>query len=312
MSDFSTARLRRDNLVLLHMHKGGLGDAFCLTGLMRALRAKNQGVRFIVVTRYPAWFEHLPDVAELVDLARLPARRRLWLSASLRLRMSERVHDFVYKPQRQVPKALCDAHPDRRPHLVELAAERLRLPADFSDVRGRLVFSDTEHRLWSEKYAELDDFAVVVPAGKTSYTPNKEWGFGNYAAVVASLSGVRWVQLGLPENPPLPGALDLRGKTGLREMAWLLSRARFSLCGEGLHNHLCGALGTPCFVVFSGFHYPQIARYPATHAILADEMPPCAPCWLKAPCPVPGKPCTARISPARVVARIRSVFGDIA
>ena len=300
------AMLRRKNLLLLFMHKGGLGDAFCQTGLMRALRAKNPALRFIVLTKYPEFYHNLPEVASLTDLRPFPWFRIKILYWGLRFLRLNRAHDFVYKPQRQTPKVWLEANPDKRPHLVELASAKLRLPADFSDVRGLVRFYREEETRFSGRHADLGDFAIIVPVGKTSYTPNKEWGFENYRKLAALLPGVRWVQLGQAKDPSLAGAHDLRGKTGLREMAWLLSRAKFVVCGEGLHNHLCGALGTPCFTVFSGFHYREIAGYPATTPILAPEAPPCAPCFLKKACPVPGKPCTGDITPEAVAAVIRA------
>lgn len=300
------ALLRKDDLFLIYMHKGGLGDAFCQTGLMRALRAKHPGMKFVVLTKWPELYLNLPEVTTVVDLRPFPWLRVKMLFWGLRALRLSRAHDFVYKPQRQTPKAKLDAAPAWRPHLVELASAKLRLAADFSDVRGMFRAYSAERKTWEEKYSHLGDFAIVVPVGKTSYTPNKEWGFDNYAKVVAAMPGVNWVQLGVSENPALPGVTDLRGKTGLRELAWLISKAKFVLCGEGLHNHIAGAVGTPCFVVFSGFHYWEIAKYPATVPILAPSTPPCAPCFLKTACPVPGKPCTGEITPAAAVAVIRA------
>jgi ADP-heptose:LPS heptosyltransferase len=301
--------LARENQFLIHMHKGGLGDAFCQTGLIRALGAKHPGMKFIVLTKYPDFYLNLPEVVTVVDLRPFPWLRVKMLHWGLRALRLRRAHDFVYKPQKQTPKAKLDANPAWRPHLVELASAKLRLAADFSDVRGHFRAYSAERKTFEAKYAELGDFAIVVPAGKTSYTPNKEWGFDNYAKVVAATPGVKWVQLGVSENTLLDGVVDLRGKTGLREMAWLISKAKFVLCGEGLHNHIAGATGTPCFVVFSGFHYWEIAKYPATVPILAPVAPPCAPCFLKTTCPVPGKPCTNDITPDTVVKAISAKLG---
>lgn len=301
--------LRKDDLFLLHMSKGGLGDAFCQTGLMRALRAKHPAMKFVVLTRTPEFYLNLPEVSSVIDIRPFPWLRQKMLHWGLRALRLGRAHNFIYQPQRQTPKAKLDANPAWRPHLVELAARGLRLPADFSDVRGHIRFFPAEVKAWTAKYKELGDFAVVVPVGKTSYTPNKEWGFDHYAAVVTAMPEVKWVQLGVSGNPLLPGAHDLTGKTGLRETAWLISRAKFTLCGEGLHNHLAGALDARCFVVFSGFHYPEIAKYPVTVPILAPASPPCAPCFLTKPCPVPGKPCTGTITPDAVVKTIRSASG---
>ncbi len=300
--------LRKDDLFLVFMSKGGLGDAFCQTGLMRALRAKHPGMKFVVLTKYPELYLNLAEVATIVDLRPFPWLRVKMLYLGLRALRLSRAHNFVYKPQNQTPKAKLEANPGWRPHLVELASAKLRLSADFSDVRGLVRFYPAEVKAWTEKHRDLGDFAILVPVGKTSYTPNKEWGLDNYAKLAGLMPDVKWVQLGVSENPMLSGAVDLRGKTGLREMAWLLSRAKFTVCGEGLHNHLCGALGTPCFVVFSGFHYWQIAKYPSTTPILAPAAPACAPCFLKKACPVPGKPCTGHIAPEAAAKVIRDTL----
>lgn len=303
-------RLRRRNLFVLFMHKGGMGDAFCQTGLMRAMRARHPEMRFIVFTRYPEFFWYLHEVESLIDMRAVPWLRAKMLYGGLRLLGLARAHDFVYRTLKQTPKAKLDANPGWRPHLVELAATKLRVPADFSDVRGLIRFSQEERKTFAEKYAGLGDYAIVVPSGKTSYTPNKEWGAENYAAVVASMPEVKWVRLGLAGDPEIPGTVDLRGKTSVREMAWLLFRARFALCGEGLHNHLCGGLGARCFVIRTGFNYDGISAYPKTVHIAAPQEPPCAPCFLKTPCPVAGRPCASDIRPARVVAILREALGN--
>lgn len=108
---------------------------------------------------------------------------------------------------------------------------------------------------------------------------------------------------------PIPGAADLRGRTpDLRRLAYLVSRAGFVLCLEGLYNHMAAAFRTPAFVVCSGFTHPELAAYPDSVLLSAAEQPPCAPCWLRTPCPVPGKPCMAGLTPEFVAAAIARRF----
>lgn len=296
--------LRRENRFVLFMHKGGLGDAFCQTALIRALGERYPGIRITVLTLYPDFYHNLPPVSNIVDLRYVSALRRRMLFWSLRSLRLNRAHDFVYRIARDAKRT--PAPVPGRPHLVAMATRRLRLPVDLSDPRGVFRAYSKERTEFEAKYAHLGEFALVVPIGKTSYTPNKDWGSARFGAVVAAMPEVNWVRLGLAGEPVLAGATDLCGKTSLREMAWLIGRARFLLCGEGLHNHLAGATGTTAFTIFSGFHYPEVAAYATTRPIVAETTPACAPCFLKRPCPVPGKPCTTEITPERVVATIRA------
>lgn len=66
------------------------------------------------------------------------------------------------------------------------------------------------------------NFAIIQPIGKTTYTPNKEWGFDKFQNVVEKTKEINWVQSGLKD------VLDLRGETkSLRELAFLISKADF-------------------------------------------------------------------------------------
>ena len=88
----------------------------------------------------------------------------------------------------------------------------------------------------------------------------------------------------------------MRGRTKtLRELAYVVSKSNFILSNEGLLNHLAAAVNTKSFVVFSGFHPVEIAKYDTTVAISKVPQVECSPCWLRENCPKEEKYCTEDI-----------------
>lgn len=92
----------------------------------------------------------------------------------------------------------------------------------------------------------LNKPVCVLNAGWKCDNPCKYWGFDNFCAVVAALaSRVTFVQVGAIRNGTdfhkrVPGALDFRGKTNLRELAQLVYHADFVLTGVSQLHHLAG------------------------------------------------------------------------
>lgn len=93
----------------------------------------------------------------------------------------------------------------------------------------------------------------------------------------------------------LKDVLDLRGET--KSFSYIQSR----FCLEGLLNHLAAAVNTKSFVVFSGFHPVEIAKYDTTVAISKVPQVECSPCWLRENCPKEEKYCTEDILVERLL-----------
>ena len=86
----------------------------------------------------------------------------------------------------------------------------------------------------------------VMNAGWKADIPVKYWGWEKYASVVEEMrDSVTFVQVGANRNgmdfhKPIPGAVDLIGKTTLRELAQLVYHADFVLTGISQLHHLAG------------------------------------------------------------------------
>lgn len=136
--------------------------------------------------------------------------------------------------------------------------------------------------------------------------PTKEWGADRFAALARLLApDFSLVQLGAPRDPLLPGiALDLRGRTTLRQAAAVQAASLLFIGLEGFLVHLARAVDCPAVVIHGGRAGPGIFDYPENRNLHAA--PPCAPCGLRTGCPH-DLACLTAIPPATVAAAVREL-----
>jgi hypothetical protein len=127
----------------------------------------------------------------------------------------------------------------------------------------------------------LGPFVVLEPHVKPTASPNKDWGFQNYALVVAALRDVTFLQLGTGVAPVLPGVRFVQ-TVDFRDACAVLSAAEGYLGPEGGLHHAAAALGVPAVVIFGGFISPETTGYP-THRNLTGRKTH-EPCGRWAPC----------------------------
>lgn len=126
-------------------------------------------------------------------------------------------------------------------------------------------------------------FIVIEPTVKRAASPNKQWGFENYAAVAKTLAanGVRLVQLGPSDVAFVPGVDRLITGT-FRQACAILARAALYVGNEGGLHHAAAALGVPAVVIFGGFTSPWNTGYHGHVNFYADH--PMSPCGERLPC----------------------------
>lgn len=130
------------------------------------------------------------------------------------------------------------------------------------------------------------------------YGPAKRWPAERFVAVARAVSratGARWLILGGPNDRALaavlhrelPEAVNLAGRTRLRELMQVLSACTLVLTNDTGPMHLAAALGTPVVALF-GSTSPELTGpgLPGDprHEVLRARVP-CAPCFRRV-CPV--------------------------
>lgn len=178
---------------------------------------------------------------------------------------------------------------------IEHLNERLSLRVRPTAFGGDVQLSD-EERSWmsqvQEATGEDSPFWLVVSGGKYDYT-TKWWDPARYQEVVDHFRGrIQFVQVGEDGHyhPPLDGAIDLRGRTDLRQLVRLVYHAAGVLTPVSLLMHLAAAVETrperppnrACVVVAGGREPPQWEAYPHHQFIHTNGALPCCDnggCW---------------------------------
>ncbi|NTW63960.1 MAG: glycosyltransferase family 9 protein [Chlorobiaceae bacterium] len=290
------------NLFVLYRFGSAIGDQLCMTAIVENLYTEHR-LKTVVFSSYPEFFENNPHVYKNFSFKRMPKLFRNVLLSLLRIAEGENIANFCFPKQKNGGLECYMRETKAKISLIEAHSCFFKRKLILLQATPKIYFSDDELAVFSRKFSDLPDrFGIVQPVGKTTYTPNKEWGFANFQKVIDSAPHFPWLQTGMINELLLDHVIDFRGKTkSLRELAYIVSRADFILCLEGLLNHLAASVGTRSFCLFSGFHPVEIANYATTIPVVLDPQPDCSPCWLLEKCPQKSKYCTEGIFPEQVV-----------
>lgn len=190
---------------------------------------------------------------------------------------SHHIHDYLYLA------ASLGAEPAPAPPKFQVSTEEIR---------------KAEEQLTAGLSPRPAVFAGLNPSA--AYGSAKRWPAERFAAVAREVTKVRtavtWVIFGSAEDRSLcqevaanagPNALNLAGKTSLRDLMALLSLCQVVLTNDTGPMHLAAALGTPVVVPFGStspeLTGPGLPGAPG-HYLLQSRVP-CAPCFRRV-CPI--------------------------
>ncbi|HRK35838.1 MAG TPA: glycosyltransferase family 9 protein, partial [Candidatus Hydrogenedentes bacterium] len=177
----------------------------------------------------------------------------------------------------------------------------------------RLYYDD-----WRSAFSEHPDLQskqfIVVCTGGTWQT--KRWPAAHWQSLCAALArdGERIVQLG-GDDLAAGAALDLRGKTSIREAACILRAARLLISTDTGLMHLALAVGTPVLALFGPTDPRMLVR---DHSLLValTNTRDCHGCWNHAPtatregvCPLQIDSCMGALAADVVLAKAREMLG---
>ncbi|HWR38252.1 MAG TPA: glycosyltransferase family 9 protein [Patescibacteria group bacterium] len=148
--------------------------------------------------------------------------------------------------------------------------------------------------------------------------PNKRWSVEAFAQVAEWLQqrGIQAVLAGGPAEQPLAAhwparfglreaPMDLTGRTQLKELAYLLSRARACVGGDTGPMHLAAALGTPVVALMGPTNPERNGPYGNGHQVLVTPRE-CAGCWRRQ-CP-DGRDCLEAIHSTIVCGALEKIL----
>jgi ADP-heptose:LPS heptosyltransferase len=240
----------------------GLGDELLCSVPLHELRRRG-AIGLCAMTNRSEFFHHSPDVDAVRPMAHddLQFLARIGVQASSTVYIHEKLPpDIDVAPPRHILAEMC--------RLCGIAGE--------VELRPRLWLSHDE-RATTAPFAGC--IAVQSSRRSASLTiGNKEWFPERFQQVVDALVPHHHVvQLGLPDDPPLRGAEDLRGRKSFRESAAILAGATAFLGLVGFLMHLARAVDCPAVIVYGGRERPDQSGYVCNENLFTPL--PCAPCW---------------------------------
>ncbi len=182
-----------------------------------------------------------------------------------------------------------------------------------------LLPRDEEAERWaSERVRELGSRPVLVNVGATK--PANRWipeRFGELARALRAELGLPVVLTGGPADRATADralaaagseVVDLVGRTSLRELVALTSRARLFIGCDTGPMHIAAALGIPVVALFGPADPRRTGPWGSGHGIVRVP-PPCSPCQRRAWNPA-RHACMEDITVALVLEAARSRLGD--
>ncbi|WP_169191452.1 MULTISPECIES: glycosyltransferase family 9 protein [Chitinophaga] len=162
-----------------------------------------------------------------------------------------------------------------------------------TDKKVQIYLSDEEDRNAQKRIAAYKNPIVMHITSRT--TSNQEWQIHNWNELVASMPEYTFLQVGLEDEKPVKNAVDLRGKTSIRETFGLIKYARSFAGVNSIYSHATNAFDTPGVVVW-GPAQPTIWGHENNINIYkAVRCSPCLDLILGHPCPY-DKRCMSNIS----------------
>lgn len=154
-----------------------------------------------------------------------------------------------------------------------------------SKIWPELFLSDEEKNNRPPIEGNYNDKYWLLNAGYKDDFSLKHWGTMNYQEVVDRLKGkIKFVQVG-EDSPghyhlPIDGAINMIGKTNMREYIRLSYHSEGSIGPVSMHMHISAAFRKPCVIIAGGREPFRWEAYPNQRYVCTNGFLPC--CNLKA------------------------------
>ena len=248
----------------------GFGDDLLLSCVLHELRRRDSG-RLAVITRLTEIFAHSPDADVVLN--------NDWRVLEAQLRFGRHgVHPLYYRGL-----SAPDVDVVSPGHIIAEMCRQSGLAGEV-ELRPWLFLQPAELAAGLRTASARPQVAIqCMSASSVNAAPNKVWLAERYQEVVdQNRERFDFVQLGSPQDTPLRGALDLRGRTTIRESAAILARSAATVCYIGFLMHLARAVDARAVVIFGGREHPANSGYPCNENLFTAL--PCSPCWRRQTC----------------------------
>ena len=283
------------------MHQASIGDTLMATPVYRAIKECYPQCKTVVITSYLG-YELLyknPYIDVLIPYKKgdavFPIIKAIWRSEAA-LILDYHYRNALYSFLSMIPKRVGYGHnfiniklTDRQYDKFEAfnylqLAEQIGIHTnDLSLTRPYIAPEEREHvdKIYNEVKSSFRYLIIIAPY---SLSRIKDWSPVNYCEIIerfkssncaaAVIGGKNQYEI---VNKEIPNAINLAGKTNLRESAELISRADLQICGCTSMLHVCSTTNTPVIAIYGPTSDKQWA--PRKNCIVINHQLDCSPCY---------------------------------
>jgi ADP-heptose:LPS heptosyltransferase len=221
---------------------GAIGDAVICTPTLKALKQTYPDRKIILYCGQNNQMEVFRN-NPYVDSLRFLSIKHLW-------RYPRHLYAFLFN-RKKVPYTVL-----RFQHIIptflyeksikEIVADIFDLK--LQDKNTQIFFSEKEEEKARERLAPYRNVVIMHIHSRSS--SNHHWPPDRWQELVRQLPEYTFIQLGEPDELLVEGAVDWRGKTGLREAFALLKYADSFIGVDSSMSHVTNAFGIPGVVLF--------------------------------------------------------------
>jgi hypothetical protein len=263
---------------------GGIGDYICLTAFINHMKKTGFPGKLVIITDKVDIYENNPDVNYIFHIKKNIIKRVVrFLMPLLRL-FGINIQNYETFGGGHNPLESLSNNRYKK-HYMLLMGEHFWKSYPL-EVKCKIKLTKKEESLFRHKYKNKE-YYVIFASAKTSHTKNKSVDTEILQKVINATLNREWLLLGTKADFLLDNVTDLRGFTkGIREVYYLISKAKLVLSTEGVANHIASISSTPSIVIYTGYSSKSHFSYQFSYSIVSEELPSCAPCYKSELCSV--------------------------
>jgi len=245
-----------NNQKILLISTRGIGDNICTTPIIRAIHQKYDNYEITLIASYSEIFKNNPYIDNIIQSGTREARNliRHKLDYPIRYRM---VDDIMNEEDTQ--------------RNIFLAR---KFGLDISSINNEIYLLPMEIE-WAKNFITNYKPAILLQSSSCKLG-GKQWAKDKWEELIKRLDCYDFLLVGSYTDTLIKGAVDLRGKTTLREAISLLSVSNLFVGIDSFLNHATNALGTKGVVLF-GSSNPNMWGYKENINIYSKIE--CSPCF---------------------------------
>ena len=242
--------VNNDEYIIIFRKGMAIGDQLCISAIIKKIK-EFYNKKIIVITSYPDLFKFNTEIFKIINYNKLEKDMRNMIKSNKNIINFN--SDWTILNEK---KSLIEHHSSSLKNL------------SFKNCKPKIFLDNNEINEFNKKFKLPDNYYLIISQvgglNVRKISRLKEFGFNNYQYIIdKTKEKINWVQTGISSDKLLNNTkLNLCGKTSLRELFILVSKASAVFCSEGFLTHVCAAFDVKNYCITSDFIYPELTPYP--------------------------------------------------